>query len=185
MELDDGRLAALLARPVRRGLLQAFNTEGTENHGALPLVAACFGTEFNNHERCPGRWLQRASPGKPLRAAPWFFVLKACSRPRRTDLGLRPGEELSANASALTGGETVSVSKPGHDGSGARRAAFGMRSLRGPAQTDFIFVAMTGLDVLESNMRSRNISSTSNSSATMAPASAQSCVMRCRVRTWA
>ncbi|HTB48141.1 MAG TPA: hypothetical protein VK741_31280, partial [Acetobacteraceae bacterium] len=84
----------------------------------------------------------------PSSKAPWFFVfsvLNACSRPRRTDLGLRPGEELSATASALTGGETVSVSKPGHDSSGARRAAFGMLSLRRPAQTDFIFVAMTGL----------------------------------------
>jgi hypothetical protein len=50
---DDGRLAALAARSVRHALLQAFNTEGTENHGApraLPLVAACFGTKFNDDE---------------------------------------------------------------------------------------------------------------------------------------
>jgi hypothetical protein len=52
----------------------------------------------------PGRWLQHASLGKPLRAAPWFFVfsvLNACGRMIRTDLGLDPEEGLSANAIAL------------------------------------------------------------------------------------
>src|SRR5580698_1519725 len=52
----------------------------------------------------PGYWLQYASLGKPLRAAPWFFVssvLNACGRTTRTDLAPVPQKGHAANAIAL------------------------------------------------------------------------------------
>ena len=101
---------------LRRRFVRLARQQASFQHGAheearsrAVMWPRAMGRNSANLTVPPRYSLQRGSPGKPLRAAPWFFVCSvlsaSCGRTRGTGVGKHPRTSLAANTIAGRSGD--------------------------------------------------------------------------------